>query len=409
MASESRSRFAGIAADIADALRDVVLPSGRSFLRFDESSKTSEVKTDVAAVEAAHVLLDALHKVEPRLNFTKSAFRSMSQTFLKETEERGDWKLAEKDVEGYLTTMSCRLMNLCHVVKQGECKKVLAKWVLQLPWRAGISQPRETILDDDDTPGEVAYKYGWDREARKAWRIPVGVNIKSKADVQKTKEFCVQVKMPSNLEAPVVAEWHDGHTWDVAEVNGADFSGGARKAPQTLHIYYEGEHKDTHHALVVKPRADRQPLMALYEQRAQILQVNVKDFESEAAAGTFLAQIGKAYAAGDIMKETLTSYRNELLLSVKAASKGGTMQPEVKKQVDSKKIKVDEGGSTPEGSHGTKKRHHSLRRRPAVAEEETPVSKRPVGSPIAAAEEHTEPLGELSEPWSPPMSGFFDT
>ena len=143
MASESRSRFAGIAADIADALRDVVLPSGRSFLRFDESSKTSEVKTDVAAVEAAHVLLDALHKVEPRLQFTKSAFRSMLQILLKETEERVDWKLAKKDVEGYLATMSCRLMHLCHVVKQGECKTVLAKWVLQLPWRAGSSQPHK--------------------------------------------------------------------------------------------------------------------------------------------------------------------------------------------------------------------------------------------------------------------------
>ena len=94
MASESRSRFACTAADIADALRDVVLPSGRSFLRFDESSKTSEVKTDVAAVEAANVLLDALHKVEPRLNFTKSAFRIILEIVLQETEERVDWKFA---------------------------------------------------------------------------------------------------------------------------------------------------------------------------------------------------------------------------------------------------------------------------------------------------------------------------
>ena len=57
-----RYRLSSTAANIADALRDVVLPRGRSFLSSAETGKTSEAKTDVATIEIAHDLLDALHK-----------------------------------------------------------------------------------------------------------------------------------------------------------------------------------------------------------------------------------------------------------------------------------------------------------------------------------------------------------
>ena len=82
--------------------------------------------------------------------------------------------------------------------------------------------------------------------------------------------------------------------------------------------YFTLEHQPAHHRLRVASRSDRRPMMVLYEQAQQILQLRVDAFGMEQdkamqAAASFLTGIAEEYASGKLDKMELKARRYELM------------------------------------------------------------------------------------------------
>ena len=95
------------------------------------------------------------------------------------------WRIIDAHLAGYVNTMSCRIANLCHHVKQAEAKSQKAKWLMQLPWH---SDPGAEIEVEPPTEA-AAYVYGWDREFKKAWRVDQKLVVKEKREARQEGTF----------------------------------------------------------------------------------------------------------------------------------------------------------------------------------------------------------------------------
>ncbi len=134
------------------------------------------------------------------------------------------WRVSDDHLKGYLSTMTNRIANLCHHVKQAEAKNPGPKWLKQLPWN---STPGEVDAEVPGTAEESAkYIYGWDREFKKAWRAEQRA-VKGKQAPK--KDFCEKVELGESLDDMVKACWLDGHTWQVAGVTVGDLKSSERE------------------------------------------------------------------------------------------------------------------------------------------------------------------------------------
>ena len=115
-----------------------------------------------------------------------------------------------------------------------------------------------------------------------------------------------------------MAEWPDGHKYLVAGVTFASLS---KKPEATVEVHIESEHKDTHHGITVKDRTDRQPLISMYEQQRQVLQVSVNSFESHRQAAACMVGIAKQYCNGEVDKATLKELRDRTIPKKAGVSK----------------------------------------------------------------------------------------
>ena len=117
------------------------------------------------------------------------------------------------------------------------------------------------------------------------------------------------------------ALFEDGATWIVAELTQEDWLSTAaadehvgdstKPSSAKLRIFWVGEHVLSHHRIMVKERTDRVPLVAIYEQSAQILQVNSRDFADVEEAGSFMIEVAKLYAQRLIELAALKQHRND--------------------------------------------------------------------------------------------------
>ena len=124
---------------------------------------------------------------------------------------------------------------------------------------------------------------------------------------------------------PIEAVFADGSKMAVFGVTVKDIRnwqlGRARHAE--VEEIWSGEHKTTHHTLLVKPRCDRGLLMSLYEQDRQVLQVHVDRFakqdeeeegpEARKRAGEFMSKIAIDYSEGKCEREQFAKLRDEEL------------------------------------------------------------------------------------------------
>jgi hypothetical protein len=106
----------------------------------------------------------------------------------------------------------------------------------------------------------------------------------------------------------------------------------------SLHVYFDGEHHQSHNRITVKARTDRQMLMSMYEQGKQILQVAIKKFGDEkspeaiAAAGGFMAEIAQRFSTGALERQLLKKERDDGL-AARAKLAVGSQPPPKRRRV----------------------------------------------------------------------------
>ena len=104
----------------------------------------------------------------------------------------------------------------------------------------------------------------------------------------------------------MIAEWRDGINTPLEEVTVGYYramqAAKETKAAGKRHEACQITHPVTKNVLTVKARADRHPLMSLFEQGAQIGQVRIAGFDDDPdkqmkMAAEFMKEVAKAYAA----------------------------------------------------------------------------------------------------------------
>ena len=214
-------------------------------------------------------------------------------------EKAEEWKMIPRHKQDYVETMTRRLLNICRVVSQA-CMKAEKKgqapaWVKELPWWE-----------------KKKYLYKYNAELKIVERT---------TSPSARPEPSLPISRPegaADTDTPV-AEWPDGHKYLVAGVTFASLS---KKPEAAVEVHFESEHKDTHHRVTVKDRTDRQPLISMYEQQRQVLQLSVNSFESPRQAAAFMVGIAKQYCNGEVDKAMLKELRDRTIPKKAGVSKG---------------------------------------------------------------------------------------
>ena len=127
----------------------------------------------------------------------------------------------------------------------------------------------ESKVTQASAGAEPTYFFGWDNEIMKAWRqLPDAKNA--------TREVCMILDVNGKDGDPVVGIWADNSSHRMPEMTCGRYRSltGSRRVNKSL--LWEGETHDSHHALGLTQRPDRDPapmLLSLHEQSKQILQV----------------------------------------------------------------------------------------------------------------------------------------
>jgi len=344
-AMEADTAQAGRGAMFANAqqLADALLPfaqESRSFVRYDEAPKAHESKLDVDAIMRHAALLEALRRLAPKLGFRRSTMTEAMGIVFDTMNTK--WQLKASDKHDYVATLSARLMNMCRNVQQGQLKSPRAAWVLALPWvaqsgadamasnsgaggsasargasasvgvagsasaRAGGASASAGAAGSASASagGDLAATFGYDVLLRQAWR--------QKGTMAK-KEFAVKWLVEGKpAESFPQAQFADGELWSCGDITVAELQEPASRKRGRPEAIVDKIHPITKHRILVKPRADRWPLVAMYEQQRQVLQVRCDVFpgaglrEQEANALKHVADLAEKYMAGTSLEDIKT-------------------------------------------------------------------------------------------------------
>lgn len=223
----------------------------------------------------------------------------------------------KKIQEDYSVTMAARLMNMqAHLTHAGHSKKK-AQWYIELMGAAGEAEVA-SVGGQEGTSGEIEDK-GFNKELLQGWRKLVGCKI----------EFAAKVEIGEADHDPVTAVFKDGARLVINCCTTSQYSkligaAGERKAKTTQNDAWAGEHIISKNQIYVRQRTDRNLLMSMYEQKLQILQVNVSTFHIEGEAdklaiekaGKFMSGLAEDYALDKIRKESLKEERDERLMAL---------------------------------------------------------------------------------------------
>jgi hypothetical protein len=220
---------------------------------------------------------------------------------------------------------------------------------------AKVASPVATAASPAATAASPAAKFffGWDSETWRAWRSPV--------ENPAEKEWAlVSLELGADDMAPPRAKWPDGVEWEVAELTSVAVKSRAMTATtaKSVEVHYSSR-TSTGAPVVVKDRADREPLVSMYLSGKQVCQVK-KLHVGENLAKELMIQVAQAFVDEKIEKCQLFVERDRLLSSrgIEAPSRGN--KKDMKKPAAAGKVAQE---ATPE----------------------TPPSKRPSASPAKSA------------------------
>jgi hypothetical protein len=300
-----------------EALTDILAKHAttRTWLRYDENPKVQEAKTLPDLILPQHDLLHDLFRTQSNFSFVRSTVQAaMLQLF---TNSCDRWGLTAADQEDWVFTMVNRFQNLCRAVGQACRKTPLPPWASALPWQTLAELPgaKQSKV--------IKYLYGFNEEVGMPWRV----------DSNKPKhppEFALQVDSSRMATEPIIAVFADGSRFDIVDFDCAKYeeyrrtSRGSRSTAP-----FEGTHKTTQHKIKVAKRSDRKPLVSMYEQQKQILQVAISWFEGEndeareQAAIVFMVDLATQYCQALLTKEELKTKRDQGVHDLKLHAKRG--------------------------------------------------------------------------------------
>jgi hypothetical protein len=150
---------------------------------------------------------------------------------------------------------------------------------------------------------------GFDTELKMAWRRKFCRGFE--------KEIAQKAYAPEGAAPfdPIVAVWADGTESSVAQMTCADYASLGKEMRTTMtptEVLFEGEHRITHHRVVVRRLTDRGARMSLYEQTPQRCSVPVLAWcreivcETEEAFGKaaeFMIELAKQFCNDEIERD----------------------------------------------------------------------------------------------------------
>lgn len=293
----------------AGQLAEALLPCCKSpsFLKYDEAPEVKKARIMVGLIREAHPILRACHDLDEKLSFKRKTVEAAMKIIL--GKKAAEWRLPETQHQEFVDTMTKRLLNVLHVVRQAFLKPVRPSWALELPWGGGEAVVKAT----SEEHVAIEHTYGFDEVTRKVWR-----RKESARGSLGEPEFAMEARRPEGAKDTdaVEAVWTDGHQQRVQGMMCIEYEtlGKQRQDPSEMWV---GERASNHNKLTVARKQDRSMLIILKEQGKQILQVNVKawgpedDEASIKKAGEFMITIAKVYANGMVEPgQALKSFRD---------------------------------------------------------------------------------------------------
>ena len=184
-------------------------------------------------------------KPVPAKSVIKAATQSML-TYMNET-----WKLKDAEHSDYISTMTCRIANVTHVVQQAKLKRPSPKWYQQ--WFDDGEAGSEAVPALPAGAAAVQYEYEWDEELKTAYRFRAGERISA----QNSKDIAVDLMAAQTEHDPIIAKFADGTMHPIASMTTQRYNelhalqeAGAGAARSDEH-YWQGEHSASKHRLVV--------------------------------------------------------------------------------------------------------------------------------------------------------------
>jgi hypothetical protein len=313
----SRSTFKGNIEPVVDKLVELLKTKNSMTLisyadECDDVHK-SKLKRGDLGLEGNMEFQTIAHEFQPNMSYGKICVRNILRGVIK----RGDMNFkSAPEKDDWLETMMRRWRNCCHHSMKIQRKEDLPKWAADLfPWLDGKAADQ---AEEDPGIGDLA-EQGEAAGSTAPGSPPVQTKIEVKEEAPRDEEeedqkwdqkyetkFSTELMLPLRRtkgdhkaqwepgvvkpqagEIPhdpyeeIIGTWPDDveikldRLWTYGFLNGLVRANAKQPPAKDL---WTGTHTITKHTITIKQRVDRDLLLSLYEQNAQILQIKMNNF-----------------------------------------------------------------------------------------------------------------------------------
>jgi hypothetical protein len=250
----------------------------KSWCRYPaEGKKSKEAKLNIKAMENCVGLIKALHKLSPKLSFTRNCIHEAIIDMNKAKKFVTD----EKNMESYALVLTNRVMGMCHIINTNLSRKTPPAWLDDILAACNDSASVEPPQAELATPN-MSSAFEWDSNLMLAYRV---------CSRKKQKDYSMPINIPDDAEDhdPIPVSWMDGTVCVIDAVTVGAYKEllQTRKSASSDAALWEAEHSVTKHSIQLKQRIDKplqnQPiatrlLVSMYEQGKQVCQVRLCKF-----------------------------------------------------------------------------------------------------------------------------------
>ena len=327
-------------------------------------------------------LIGRLHDVASNLSFSKTVVEAALSGILQKRLEDKTWTMSEAEASNWTVTMAARIRLMCRHTQQAILKNPKTSWLRLMPFASSTPPPAAAKKSASSSPGPAArriakkssaspaaeksspisspgpppadYIFGFNPEMHKAWRV-----LRSKP--KSKQELCMEIVAPKGATDHDLCEavWPDDSRTAIAELTVQAHQASHRPSPGASSANtWQKLHTVTKNVISVRKRVDRCLLVSIYEQGAQVCQVNVhaKFGETSAAidkALEFMVTLATEYVENKIQKKDLFPRRNAMLEAVPKVAQPPGASRACKQGTDHEKEKE---GFLNKNKHGQKKK-----------------------------------------------------
>lgn len=308
-AGKGRPRYRGDAATLAATLSPYATEP--AWFRYSEKANgRGSIQGKVLRRHAA--MFRDLRRLAPNMSFSQSLMVAACKIISRN--KNAEWNLTDDQIKRQTKALATRLRIACRHVSQAARKPKLPAWCAAIvddtgakvedsgqdEQEAGEEEEREVDeevdLTEETAVDEDRFKlWGFDPELGVAWRAS---GMGKDREMQSTTDlFAASGAKPSD---PMVARFQAGgreyklsdltvEAWQMRTNATAAAAKRRTGAPQPL---WEGKHLPTGARLTIRHRADRRPLVILFMDTVQVLQVPLAAFKDTKAAVDFVSVLG---------------------------------------------------------------------------------------------------------------------